>query len=294
MRGDWGGPGESPVGVAWASDVAARAGGLSWVSRARDARTVRVLVGPAGMLSVLEDFARGVGGAAASPGIVGDVLRWSGWQVDFDVTQWEALAAYHQFLATGMLSEAVCEARGVSMATLQVAVGEARFVGAERTQTWLGREASVFTTDEKTGREAFHYTALMGNVVLRSRGEVGDTSSQLHEVTLTGVAHQLVQALRRVHPRTAAHGDTAALVFTADEAERLRQGARDWLRAAEEGHPPGEDGAPEWVRRMAGAESSEEALTCLFTSASDAARVAERVLELGAFLLESDAATAQA
>ncbi|NTX15709.1 hypothetical protein HUA76_33575 [Myxococcus sp. CA056] len=269
------------------AELAVLASGTSWLLPTRDARTVRVLVGPTGMLSVLQDFARGVGGAAAGPGIAGDDLCFTGWQVDFDVTLDEGLAAYHQLLSAGALSDEVCEARGVSTATVRVAVGEARFVGSE---SWLGREASVFTTDERTGREDFQYTALLGNLILRSRGEVGDAHSHVHEVTLTGVAHQLVQALRRVHPRTATHDDTAVLVFTADEAERLRQGARDWMLAAEEGHPAGEDGTPEWVRGLASAESAEEAITRLCTSASDAARVAERVLELGALLLESEAA----
>ncbi|WP_143097030.1 hypothetical protein [Myxococcus fulvus] len=230
--------------------------------RRLDARTVRVLGGPREMLTVLEDFARGEGGAAAGVLEPGVCASWRGWRLDVDATQVMGRASYEQLMGQGGLQP------------MRVATG----------LSGRGRELSVFTEDARTGREDFRYTLLLGDVVLGIRGEVDLPERHVYDVTLRGVAHLLVRALRRVHARCAAHGDTAVLVFTAQEAEQLRQGARDWCAAT------GDEGCPEWVLRVADAESAEEALRGLITSTDDAARIAERLLELGAFLLESEAA----
>lgn len=252
MHGDWRSVGDSREET-------------SLVFRRLDARTVRVLGGPREMLTVLEDFARGEGGAAAEVLEPGVCASWRGWRLDVDATEALGRASYAQLMGRGGLQP------------MRVATGLAG----------RGRELSVFTEDARTGREDFHYTLLLGDVVLGIRGEVDAPERHVYDVTLRGVAQLLVRALRRVHARCAAHGDTAVLVFTAEEAEQLRQGARDWCAAT------GDEGCPEWVSYVADAESAEEALRGLVTSTDDAARIAEHLLELGAFLLESEAANAR-
>ncbi|MCE9672011.1 hypothetical protein LY474_29815 [Myxococcus stipitatus] len=230
------------LGVPGADDLE-RARGTSLLLRKVDVGTVRVLMGPRGLLSRL---ARDVesGQAPASPG---EVQQWSGWQVDLDVHTPEGRDAWQRLFVLGLPP---VEGPGVRAASVRRVMGA--WVPPSPDMAFApGLEESVFTTYEAEGREDFVHTALLGDVMLRTRGRVGDCASHVYEATLMGLSTWAVELLRQLHPRSVAHGDTVVLVFTADEAERLHQGARDWVRDAEAPTEPDARGMPGRVVEMA-------------------------------------------
>jgi len=260
-----------------------RARGTSLLLRRVDVGTVRVLLGPRGLLSRLERDVE-PGPAPASPG---EVDQWSGWQVDLDVDTPEGRDAWQRLLTLGLPP---AEGPGVRVATVRRVTGAWGPFTPDMASA-AGLEESVFTRYDAEGREDFVHTALLGDVMLRTRGRVGDCASHVYEATLTGLSTWTVALLRQLHPRSAAHGDTVVLVFTADEAERLHQGARDWVRDAAAPREPDARGMPGWVVELARRDMAEEAMALLLTPSDGAARqVVERLVALCLFLGEVEPA----
>ncbi|MCP3104685.1 hypothetical protein LZ198_38055 [Myxococcus sp. K15C18031901] len=261
-----------------------RAGGTSLAIQRVDAGTVRVLVGPPALLSGLAPGG-GLEDVAVS-GPPGEVQAWSGRRVDFRVDRPEGVEACRRLLTLGVPPE---EGRGGRLATVRRVTGAWSFDRARGT----GREESVFTTYDADGREDFVHTALLGEVSLRTRGRVEDATSHVYEATLTSLAPWALEPLRQLHPRSAAHGDTVVLVLTAEEAERLRQGARDWVWEVASPDVAGGRQAPEWLEAMARMETAEEAMAVLLTPSHGAAlQVAERLVMLGLFIGEAEVSDA--